>query len=61
MIDWSAVDHVLLDMDGTLLDLRYDLLARHAPTLPQTGGIVSGDALASLSRRPLRRRCLRRG
>ena len=24
MIDWSGVDHVLLDMDGTLLDLRYD-------------------------------------
>lgn len=24
MIDWSAIDTVLLDMDGTLLDLRYD-------------------------------------
>ncbi len=23
-IDWSAVDHVLLDMDGTLLDLAFD-------------------------------------
>ncbi|RUO23408.1 HAD family hydrolase [Aliidiomarina iranensis] len=24
MLDWSAIDTVLLDMDGTLLDLRYD-------------------------------------
>jgi len=24
MIDWSRVDEVLLDMDGTLLDLRFD-------------------------------------
>lgn len=24
MIDWSAIDTVLLDMDGTLLDLNYD-------------------------------------
>ena len=24
MIDWQAIDTVLLDMDGTLLDLRYD-------------------------------------
>ena len=24
MIDWPDVDHVLLDMDGTLLDLHYD-------------------------------------
>ncbi len=24
MIDWRAIDTVLLDMDGTLLDLRYD-------------------------------------
>jgi putative hydrolase of the HAD superfamily len=24
MIDWSAIDTVLLDMDGTLLDLAYD-------------------------------------
>ncbi len=23
-VDWSAIDTVLLDMDGTLLDLRYD-------------------------------------
>ena len=24
MIDWSQIDTVLLDMDGTLLDLRFD-------------------------------------
>ena len=24
MIDWNAIDTVLLDMDGTLLDLHYD-------------------------------------
>ena len=23
-IDWSKIDTVLLDMDGTLLDLRFD-------------------------------------
>jgi putative hydrolase of the HAD superfamily len=24
LIDWSTIDHVLLDMDGTVLDLAYD-------------------------------------
>lgn len=24
MLDWPGIDHVLLDMDGTLLDLRFD-------------------------------------
>src|SRR5438067_1324061 len=24
LVDWSRVDHVLLDMDGTLLDLAFD-------------------------------------
>ena len=24
MIDWDAIDTVLLDMDGTLLDLHFD-------------------------------------
>ena len=24
MVNWSAIDTVLLDMDGTLLDLRFD-------------------------------------
>ncbi len=24
LVDWSQIDHVLLDMDGTLIDLNYD-------------------------------------
>ncbi len=34
MIDWSAIDTVLLDMDGTLLDLHYDnyFWMTHLPT-----------------------------
>ncbi|MES2603321.1 MAG: haloacid dehalogenase, partial [Pseudomonadota bacterium] len=24
MVNWSAIDTVLFDMDGTLLDLRFD-------------------------------------
>ena len=33
MIDWKAIDTVLLDMDGTLLDLHYDnyFWERHVP------------------------------
>ena len=33
MIDWTAIDTVLLDMDGTLLDLHYDnyFWERHVP------------------------------
>ena len=25
LIDWEEIDTILLDMDGTLLDLNYDL------------------------------------
>ncbi|MFP6776146.1 MAG: HAD family hydrolase, partial [PS1 clade bacterium] len=25
MIDWQKIDTILLDLDGTLLDLNYDL------------------------------------
>jgi HAD superfamily hydrolase (TIGR01509 family) len=34
-LDWSAIDTVLLDMDGTLLDLRYDnwFWSEHVPHL----------------------------
>lgn len=34
MLDWSAIDTVLLDMDGTLLDLHYDnhFWLHHVPT-----------------------------
>lgn len=33
MLDWQQIDHVLLDMDGTLLDLRFDteLWLEHLP------------------------------
>jgi HAD superfamily hydrolase (TIGR01509 family) len=39
MIDWNAIDTVLLDMDGTLLDLHFDnyFWLQHLPRLdPQT-------------------------
>jgi HAD superfamily hydrolase (TIGR01509 family) len=34
MLDWSAIDTVLLDMDGTLLDLHFDnyFWTQHLPT-----------------------------
>ena len=34
-VDWSAIDTVLLDMDGTLLDLRFDnwFWQEHIPVL----------------------------
>ena len=35
MIDWHEIDTVLLDMDGTLLDLRFDnfFWMEHLPRL----------------------------
>ena len=35
IIDWDQIDTVLLDMDGTLLDLHYDNFywVEHLPTL----------------------------
>jgi putative hydrolase of the HAD superfamily len=41
VIDWSAVDTVLLDMDGTLLDLHYDN-AFWFDHLPRTWGARRG-------------------
>ncbi len=44
MLDWSAIDTVLLDMDGTLLDLHFDnyFWLQH---LPQRYSEISGIAL----------------
>lgn len=48
MLDWSMIDTVLLDMDGTLLDLRYDnwfwqeLIPHHYGALH---GLSAADAL----------------
>ena len=41
MIDWTAIDTVLLDMDGTLLDLHYDN-AFWFEHLPRTWGAPRG-------------------
>lgn len=41
MIDWSGIDTVLLDMDGTLLDLHYDN-AFWFEHLPRTWGAQRG-------------------
>jgi len=53
-LDWSQIDTVLLDMDGTLLDLRFDnwfwqeLIPHHYAALH---GLASGDALDLLRTR----------
>ncbi len=51
LIDWSTIDHVLLDMDGTVLDLAYDshfwyelLPSRYA----EHHGLTLGEARARL-------------
>lgn len=51
LIDWSGIDHVLLDMDGTVLDLAYD---NHfwSQVVPErygaACGLSAGEALAEL-------------
>lgn len=49
MIDWSAIDTVLLDMDGTLLDLYYDntLWNRLLPERYGALHALDGDAARS--------------
>ncbi len=51
MIDWDEVDTVFLDMDGTLLDLRFDnhFWLEHVPLrFGQRHGISTGQARAQL-------------
>jgi GMP/IMP 5'-nucleotidase len=51
MIDWSLIDTVLLDMDGTLLDLHYDTYfwMTHLPKrYAETYGVDEAAAVAKL-------------
>ncbi|MEQ9394226.1 GMP/IMP nucleotidase [Haliea sp.] len=51
MIDWDSIDTVLLDMDGTLLDLHFDnyFWLDHLPRLyAEKHGIPAADATATL-------------
>lgn len=51
MIDWSRIDNVFLDMDGTLLDLHFDnhFWLEHVPRrYAQTRGLDPGEARAEL-------------
>lgn len=51
MIDWSAIDTVLLDMDGTLLDLHFDnhFWRHHLPLrYAERHGLEIGQATADL-------------
>jgi putative hydrolase of the HAD superfamily len=53
-LDWSAIDTVLLDMDGTLLDLRFDnwFWQEHVPALwGRAHGLSAERALAALTPR----------
>ena len=53
-VDWDAVDTVLLDMDGTLLDLRFDnwFWLEHVPAAwGRERGLAAGAALAALAPR----------
>lgn len=50
-LDWSAIDTVLIDMDGTLLDLRYDnwFWREHVPWhYARQQGLTLGEARARL-------------
>lgn len=61
MLDWSRIDTVLLDMDGTLLDLHYDATfwLQHLPTrFADHHGLTAAEAEARL--RPLFERSRKR-
>ena len=51
MIDWDTIDTVLLDMDGTLLDLHFDnyFWMQHVPKVyAQTHGLTEEESAARL-------------
>ncbi len=67
MLDWHRIETVLLDMDGTLLDLRFDsqFWLKHLPThfaahhgLEPTVAQARLEALFDVSRRKLEFYCL---
>ena len=57
MLDWNTIDTVLLDMDGTLLDLHFDTFfwLEHLPMrYAQTHGLQHDDAKSQLTERIIR-------
>ena len=57
MLDWDRIDTVLLDMDGTLLDLHFDsyFWLEHLPVrYAQTHGLPPADAKSQLTDRIIR-------
>ena len=59
MIDWSAIDTVLLDMDGTLLDLHFDnhFWQHHLPRrFAELHGLDPEDSATALQQRIDRQR-----
>jgi len=54
LLDWKRIDHVLLDMDGTLLDLRFDTdfwLQRLPSRYAEINSIPLDEALRRIRRR----------
>jgi len=54
MLSWPRIDHVLLDMDGTLLDLRFDteFWLEHLPRhYAEANGLTRDQALARIRAR----------
>ena len=54
MINWSTIDNVLLDMDGTLLDLHFDnhFWLEHVPRrYAERHAIPLGEARSLLAER----------
>ena len=54
VLEWGGIDHVLLDMDGTLLDLRFDteFWLEHLPgRYADAHGLSAAEALARIRAR----------